>query len=481
MKRIRLTLSLLLTALAGLLLLATFTPLAGGASRLAATGKAVAQQAADTETAEAEDPDLPPGMAGSVDKAEYLRARADYIDMLRGRPHNLPYEPREVALREMDAQERKRDAAKPNGVLAPPPPTWMPLGPTPIPNGQTSDVSVPVSGRTISLAVHPNDPDTVYAGGAQGGLHKSTDGGATWTRLFDFQLETLAIGSIKIDPTDSNIVYIGTGENGQCADCFQGRGLYIMRNANSASPTLTGPFRQDAAMNDVFSGRAIGNIAVSTLDNNIIYVGTANGTGGNPNAGTAQIPPRGLYRCINAQSANPTFTQVPITGLGAQDRSVIDLVMDPGDPNLLIITVIGASGDGGIYTSANALANSPIFARTRVLPDGATNGRGELAINRNGSIVTVYAAVGDISTTAIGGPACTAARAGYITRSTDGGFTWSAPLPGSAGFCGGQCFYDIGIGVTQDNQTIHLGGAARGAASATCPGTEVMKRSTDGG
>src|SRR5437773_1471513 len=87
---------------------------------------------------------------------------------------------------------------------------WKFLGPAPIPLGQTSPTRVPVSGRTIAIAVHPTDPDTVYVGTAQGGLYKSTNGGANWTKLFEFELETLAIGAITIDPTDTSMVSVGT-------------------------------------------------------------------------------------------------------------------------------------------------------------------------------------------------------------------------------------------------------------------------------
>ena len=52
-------------------------------------------------------------------------------------------------------------------------------------------------------------------------------------------------------------------------------------------------------------------------------------------------------------------------------------------------------------------------------------------------------------------------------------------MPAATGFCGGQCFYDIAIAVTPDNQTIHLGGAA-GNSAANC-GANVMKRSLNGG
>jgi len=436
----------------------------------------------DPPDGEEEDPDLPVGMAGRVDKEAYLRARGDFIDLLRGRNGDAPADAREKAIRAMDRQEAQLAKQRSSAGFAPNVNTtnWSFLGPAPIPNGQTSIVSTPVSGRTISIAVHPTNPDTVYVGSAQGGLYKSTNGGGSWTALFDFQLESLAIGAITIDPTDSNIVYVGTGENGQSADSFAGRGLYIIRNANSASPTLTGPFRLDSTAADVLSGRAIGRILVNPLDNNTIFLCTASATGGNPNTTTVLQPRRGIYRSTNAQSASPTFEQIQITGVPVpNDRTVIDIEMDPANPNLLLATVIGVTGDGGIYRTADALAAAPTFTRTLTIPNTA-NFRAELTVTRSSApATTFYAATGETSSAAIGGPACAATRSGLVRRSTDGGLTWSTPLPGSTGFCGGQCFYDIAVAVTPDNQTIHLGGAARGGA-APCI-TDVMKRSTNGG
>jgi len=435
----------------------------------------------DETPLDADDPDLPPGMAGKIDKEAYLRARGDYIDMLRGRDGDAPANAREKALSELEKQEgvmRKRVAQGVQASISVS--DWKFLGPAPIPLGQTSTTRVPVSGRTIAIAVHPTDENTVYVGTAQGGLYKSTNGGTNWTPLFQFELESLAIGAITIDPTDSNIVYVGTGEPNLSADSFAGRGLYIIRNANSPTPTLTGPFRLDGAANDVFTGRAIGRIMVSSTNNNVVYVCTTSGTGGNPNTSPTTLPLRGLYRSTNAQTATPTFSQIQVTGVPApNDRSMIDVVMDPANPNLLVVSVLGATGDGGLYRTENALDAAPTFNRTLTLPNGSTNGRAELYLNRNATGVTIYAATGEQSTAALGGPACTAAQAGLLRRSTDGGVTWSTPLPGSAGFCGGQCFYDMAIAVTPDNQTIHLGGAARGG-NAACS-IDVMKRSTNAG
>ncbi len=430
---------------------------------------------------DSEDPDLPPGLAGRIDKETYLRLRGDYIDLLRGRPVNLPYDPRERALEQLERQEVQMRQRVRLGLMAPiNTSTWAFLGPAPIPLGQTSVTRVPVSGRTISIAIHPTNPDIVYVGTAQGGLYKSTNGGLNWTNLFDFQLESLAVGAITIDPTDSSIVYVGTGEPNLSADSFAGKGLYIIRNANSPSPTLTGPFRLDASANDVFTGRAIGRIMVNPLDNNVIFVCTTSGTGGNPNTTPNTLPPRGIYRSTNAQSANPTFSQVQITGLATpNDRSVIDIQLDPANPNLLIAAVLGATSDGGLYRTDNALAATPAFTRTQVLPDGSTNGRAELTATRNPTEgTTFYAATGEIITSACTG--ANANRGGAVRKSTDGGLTWSAPLTGSTGFCGGQCFYDIAIAATPDNMTIHLGGAARSGTAGNC-NIDVMKRSTNSG
>src|SRR5437867_7917008 len=151
---------------------------------------------ADSQSDDDDDPDLPPGLSGKIDKEAYLQARGDYIDMLRGRSSDVSGDARENAIRQMAEQEREIKLLSRFSLAALVNTTdWKFLGPAPIPLGQTSSTRVPVSGRTIAIAVHPTDPDTVYVGTAQGGLYKSTNGVANWTMLFEFELETLAIGA----------------------------------------------------------------------------------------------------------------------------------------------------------------------------------------------------------------------------------------------------------------------------------------------
>ncbi len=69
----------------------------------------------------------------------------------------------------------------------------------------------PAGGRVASVAGVPGDDSTYYLGAASGGLWKSTDGGHTFLPIFDDQ-DTAAIGAIAVAPSDSNTVWVGTGE-----------------------------------------------------------------------------------------------------------------------------------------------------------------------------------------------------------------------------------------------------------------------------
>ena len=79
---------------------------------------------------------------------------------------------------------------------------WTELGPKPAPNGQTSTVNQPVSGRTVAIVIHPTNPNIVYAGGAQAGVYRSLNGGQTWTPIFD-GAQSLVVGALALAPSES--------------------------------------------------------------------------------------------------------------------------------------------------------------------------------------------------------------------------------------------------------------------------------------
>jgi hypothetical protein len=422
---------------------------------------------------------------------DYLRLRNEYIEMRRGidPQRGLP-DPRlrERAIDQMQRQELGLQSlfAASNNELNPSGPggSWSPLGPAPLPNG---NLGVPVSGRTTAIAVDPTNPNIVYLGAAQGGVWRSLDGGQTWVNIFD-SADSLAIGAIAIAPSNPSIVYVGTGEPNQSGDSFFGVGLYRIDNANT-SPSLVGPINPlvvsgsggGAVTFNAFSGRSISKILVHPSDPATIFVSTATGVGGSGNPLSASTPPlalRGIFRSNNATAAaaSITFTKLTVTTDSSVDSpatgnaSVIDMVMEPGNPDNLVAAVIGRTGSfGGIYHTTNALS-AATFTQKLTLSVGIRTG---LAINKVGSTVTVYAATGETPTNT---PGCTGNLSGAVRKSSDGGDTWGAQLTGGGGYCAGQCSYDIAIAVHPTNANlVYLGGQARGACA------DAMKKSTDGG
>src|SRR5436309_1459776 len=194
--------------------------------------------------------DIPAFARGAISEQQYLEARDKEIRTRRG-IDDLVRDPvaRSQALRTMQLQEqflRKLQTSFRGapGTLPSLSPTWSPLGPAPIPNGQTTAVEVAVSGRVTAIAVDPANANLVYVGTAQGGVYRRSDGGSPWTPLMDSALSR-AIGSITIDPATPSTLFVGTGEGNFSGDSFFGVGLYIIQNATAVTPTISGPFNSD--------------------------------------------------------------------------------------------------------------------------------------------------------------------------------------------------------------------------------------------
>ena len=154
---------------------------------------------------------------------------------------------------------------------------WSPLGPVPL----ASDASGVgefdygwVSGRASAVAIDPADlsGNTVYIGGAYGGVWKSTNAtravtqnssGVTWTALTDNQA-TLAVGAIAIQPGNTNannsVILVGTGEANSSADSYYGLGILRSGNAGSSWTLIS----SDTTGTRSFAGMAFSKIAFSS-------------------------------------------------------------------------------------------------------------------------------------------------------------------------------------------------------------------------
>jgi len=449
---------------------AVYTATATGAASGATAQVQIREGAAAQADGDADDPDLPAFMAGMINKEDYLRRREEHVNKLRGIRAGQTFDPRARgrAIQEMNRQEGRagntantNDAggplSAPIGQINPNTPssssTWSSIGPSPLPNGQTFNTNnVPVSGRISAIAIHPTNSNIAYVGAAQGGVYRTLDGGATWTPIFD-NAQTMAIGSIAIAPSQPSTIYVGTGEGNLSCDSYFGVGVYRIDNADGSTPTLSGPFNQDTGGTDQFSGRSIAKVLVHPTNPDIIFVGTGAGIGGigcntipGVDSTATSLRPRGLYRSTNATSASPTFTKLTVATENSGNRLVSDMEFEPGNPNTMLATVFGFStaGSGGVYRSTNALAATPTFTRTLSASSTTTSERFEIAINKVGAQVNVFAVSSQSS--------------GILKRSIDGGQTWSAAI-GTSGFCGGQCTYDMPVAVDPtDGNLVYLGG-----------------------
>lgn len=136
----------------------------------------------------------------------------------------IPKDARLNALKQRDALrdhynssgKQEAQSGKPIGTLADV--SWTSIGPENIATGMMH------AGRVRSIAPHPTDPNIAYIGTAGGGIWKTTNQGLTWSPLSD-DAYSLATGAVGLDPSNPNVIYVGTGEANGGIDSYYGIGM----------------------------------------------------------------------------------------------------------------------------------------------------------------------------------------------------------------------------------------------------------------
>lgn len=277
---------------------------------------------------------------------------------------------------------------------------WTPTGPDNI------------GGRTRAILVDRKDNNILYAGGVSGGLFKSTNKGASWAPVNDFQ-ENLAV--VSICQTSDGTIFYGTGEGSL-------NGMWQSDGEEYSSIVGEGIFKSTDGVNFTqiptskqFS--AVSSLAVNPVDN-VIYAGTDKGVYYSEDAGTTwkaafspgncreiRIASNGrllayignlLYATSNGKDRN---SYVRCNGIPGNAR--VAMAFSPEDPNYCYAFVAGnvsintgtgtinvSSGMVGLYQSTNggtdftqvAQKESQFFALLTHISLGSSQGTYDLIV-----------------------------------------------------------------------------------------------------
>ena len=261
------------------------------------------------------------------------------------------------------------------------------LGPAAM-SGRVTAIAIPRSTAAVDYK------NTIYCGAASGGVWKSQNGGVSWKPIFD-EMDVQSIGSIAIDPTNANIIYVGTGEGNPRNSHNSGKGIYKSLDAGKTWKCL-----------GLEQTKTIHRIVINPQNPKQIFVASMGSIWG-------KNDDRGVFR---SDDAGETWKKVlfvnSTTGCG-------ELVMDENHPNKLFACMYDyerkpytfrSGGEGsGIYVTNDWGASWEKLGHKNGLPKGNI-GRSGMAISLSNPD-KIYALIESDKNT--------------LFRSSDGGKNWS--------------------------------------------------------
>jgi photosystem II stability/assembly factor-like uncharacterized protein len=191
-------------------------------------------------------------------------------------------------------------------------------------------------GRVVDIAVNPINHSEYYVASGHGSLWKTTNSGITFTPVFDAN-KSYAIGCVAIDPTNPNVVWVGTGENNNQNNVIYGDGIYKSEDGGKSWNNM-----------GLDSSDQIGGIAIDPNNSSIVYVaayGSSRNSGGH----------RGIYKTVDGGKVWTNVLKI------SEYTGCYQVHMDPRFSNILyavahqrmrnLYTGVYGGPESGIYRS----------------------------------------------------------------------------------------------------------------------------------
>ena len=116
-------------------------------------------------------------------------------------------------------------------------------------------------GRVTTVTGVPSQPKTFYMGVASGGLFRTTDAGATWAPITDGKLPLGSTGCVAVSDSDPSVIYLGTGSDGVRSNVSTGRGMYKTTDGGQTWKFI-----------GLYNAGQIGSVRVHPTDPNVVWV-----------------------------------------------------------------------------------------------------------------------------------------------------------------------------------------------------------------
>jgi len=194
------------------------------------------------------------------------------------------------------------------------------------------------SGRISDFAVNPANHSEYYVAVSSGHVWKTENNGTTFTPVFDSE-RSYSIGVVVMDPNNSNVIWVGTGENNHQRALGYGDGVYKSLDGGKSWKNM-----------GLKDSRQIGGIVINPKNSDIVFVaaeGSVWGPGGD----------RGLYKTTDGGQTWKKVIDVSV------NTGVNNVIMDPRDPNILyasseqrrrhVHTKVGGGPETAIYKSTD--------------------------------------------------------------------------------------------------------------------------------